>query len=137
MKIVKTNAEVVASFSRSLDVVGSFVFKDFSVMQKVLNAKRKVGVVLNEYQESYKKISEQECLKDEKGNPKHEIREERQVYAYADEETRKRTLNLLEELNATEVELDLEPITLTELKDVEGITPNLIQSLGELIVYDE
>lgn len=128
-KLKMTRLQLVTEFHPAIISLGSLKVKDLTALMRISKARRVAEEAMKEHIALRKNIAEQECEKDDKGRPVVEDGR----YLYTDVEAQKQTIELLDELEAKEVELEIEPIDIKLLDGVEGLTGNTIMALGDFI----
>lgn len=139
--IKTTNGELNNVIMPSLHVLGTLKVKDIDTLVNIARFRKQVQDQTKMFSEVHKQICEEDCEKDSAGQPVFDtVQTEngpQQMYRYKDEALSVQMRLRLTQLNEKEVSLEgVTPIKATSLKDVEGITANLIVGLGEFVELD-
>lgn len=135
MKI--TNAILVNELHPAIHALGSLNIKSIDVLMNIAKFRKAVQDQLKMYSEVHKTISEADCEKDKNGQPIFEQimtqKGPQQLYKYKTEEKSAEVNSRIQQLNEKEVEISFTPIKSTDLKNVDGLSANVIVSLGNFI----
>lgn len=129
IKFELTNKENYIFFN-SLNALGGLKMNDLTVLMTIVKAKRMSKEHYDKYETLGKEIVEENCNKDENGEP---IKENNN-YRYKDTKTAKEVINKLDELDEQKIQFHLTPISLVSLHGVNGLTANIIEGLFDLIL---
>lgn len=130
MKIKLTNSELTSSFVEALKEL-STIRTNSKVAYNTAKTIKSTNSAFEVYSEARKAILETRCTKGEDGKPKIEKNE----YVFESDEVKKEVLDNISELNKAEVELEVFPVKLSELNNVE-ISANVIFGLKDFIQED-
>jgi hypothetical protein len=127
--IKMTYLTLITEFHPSIISLGSLKITNMKALMGIAKARKQADEANKMFTELRKKIAEQDCKKDEKGNPVIDNNN----YTYASEKVKQEANKLINELHHQEVVLDIEPFDFELLDGVDGLTGNIIAGLGELI----
>lgn len=137
-KMEVTNAELNYEILPSLQILGSLKIKNIDVLMNIAKFRKDIQEHTKTYSEVHKTISEADCEKDKAGNPVFDTiqtpKGPQQMYRYATEDLNNEMRTRIEQLNAKTVTISFTPIKSSELKEVEGLTANIIVALREFII---
>lgn len=129
VKIKITNAELVTQFHPAMMQLSSCKLSNLSALMNVTKVKKMVDEKAKRFFELRKKIAEQGCLKDKKGNPVLEGRN----YTYESEEDKMKANQLVKELEQEQIKFTVTPLEITDIVNVDSITPQTVIGLGEYL----
>ncbi len=136
VKLEITNDDLVHAFFPALTHVGNLSIKNVDVITKIVKAKRVAKPFREDYFETRKKILEQDCIRDENDKPVIESEEgnaERMSYKYDTPELEQEAVSRVNELLGKKVSFEVTPIKLAHLRNIEGVSANIIDSLDNFI----
>ena len=135
MKI--TNAILVNELHPAIHALGSLNIKSIDVLMNIAKFRKAVQEQLKMYSEVHKTISEADCEKDKNGQPVFEQimtqKGPQQLYKYKTPEKSSEVNSRIQQLNEKEVEIPFTSIKSSDLKNVDGLSANVIVSLGDFI----
>tara|TARA_B110000503_G_scaffold59651_1_gene95063 strand:+ start:129 stop:554 length:426 start_codon:yes stop_codon:yes gene_type:complete len=119
-------------FYNSILHLGSLPLRDLDLMINVSKTKNIVKSEYDLYNEMYKIITEESCLKDSNGKP---ILVEGKSFQYKDKKEELSVLSSIDELKNKKVVITITPFNVNKLEGIEGITANMLSSLNKMIIY--
>jgi len=128
MKLEINYKELQTRLHPSLVDLSNREMSNVDAVLKVVKNVKAVQSELEDYMKAYNTLTTENCVKGEDGNP---ILEDGKTLSYPDEETKKKVIKKLSDLQMKVVKINLEPITKADLKDLQ-VSPNLIIGLGKL-----
>jgi len=129
VKIKMTYREVITEFHPAITGLGSLNVKSIDALMAISKAKKLADSTVEEYNELRTNIAEQDCRKDKEGKPVISDN----VYEYPNEKVQIETNKILIELDKREVTFDLVPVNINKLRNVDGLTANVIVAVREFL----
>lgn len=130
-KKIRLTYQELIEFVNGITHLGSVPIKELDTMICVSKTRKNALSEFKMYNELYKAIAEEKCLKDENGKP---ILNEKDSFKYNTKSEEMDTISRLEELQQKECEITVYPFNVITLKETENITANLLSSLDKLII---
>jgi hypothetical protein len=138
--ITITNNELVNSLLPSLHVLGTLKIKNIDALVSIAKFRKEAQEQAKIYADIRKQISEEDCEKDKNGQPVFDtVQTEQgpqQFYRYKTEDLNTQMRLRVEQLNEKKIEISYTPIKSSDLKNVEGVTANMIVALNDFIQID-
>jgi len=119
-------------FYNAITHLGSLPLLDLDLMISVSKTRSIIKSEVELFNEIYKAFSEETCMKDFDGKP---LIGEGNRLLYECEQEEKLVLLKVEELNSKKVEVKINKFNVSKLKDIKGVTSNMLSALEEMIIY--
>jgi hypothetical protein len=129
-KVKMTYKKLSDEFYNGIIHLGSLPIKDLDTMIGISKTRTNIQGEFDIYQDLYKQIAEESCLKDDNGKPILENNN----FKYKTEEETNIVFNRLKDLGNKEVEVVIHPFSVKMLESVENVTANLLSSLDKMIL---
>ncbi len=120
-----TYNDFLSSFYPSILGLGGFRVKNMETMINIAKTKKKCDQKNELFEELREKLLTETCLK-EGGKPKTEEGK----FIYKDDTTREVALDKVKKLSEQEIEVVTYPVKWKDVKNIQGITANMMVALG-------
>lgn len=131
-----TVGRLISEIDPALAQLGSFAIKNMDALISIAKFRREVKKEITLYSELHKGITEVDCERDKNDQPILENISGRQMYKYSSPEKEMEVILRIKQLHEKEVELPITPIKASDLKNVDGISANMLEILEGFIVFD-
>lgn len=131
MNIKISNAELLNALVPGLQELAG-IRTNGKIAYNVAKTLKSCDIAVTAFNEQKKIVLESACEKDENGKAKIEKSE----YVFSTPEVKEATIQAINDLIKTEIELDVYPIDIADFQALEGISAGTILRLGQFVVED-
>lgn len=135
-----TVGSLISEIDPAVTQLGSFPIKNMESLISIAKFRRAVKDEVKLYAELHKQITEESCEKDATGHPVFETitshRGTQQIYKYKSPADEQKVASRLKQLHEKEIEIKITPIKASDLKNVDGVSANMLEILSGFILFE-